>query len=203
MVKHYRKYIEVSYKICQFKWQKRSDGIKEWNGKCKKCRYVDRFTDAAKIQISKALIGRFTGRNHPNWVEPKLCIDCHIPLSKKSGKDKRPVRCKKCFDVFNRKENHWNWQNGLSNENHLIRNSVKYKGWAKAVKERDNYTCVICNKKGGELHSDHIQPFSLYPDLRFEISNGRTLCKPCHQNYGWNLFKENNPRKPVQLKQTG
>lgn len=47
------------------------------------------------------------------------------------------------------------------------------------VFERDNYICQKCNKKGGRLVADHIKPFALYPELRFELSNGRTICKEC------------------------
>ena len=46
---------------------------------------------------------------------------------------------------------------------------------------RDNFTCIWCLKKGGNLHVDHIKPFAYFPELRFAIDNGRTLCKPCHQ----------------------
>lgn len=43
--------------------------------------------------------------------------------------------------------------------------------------------CIqLCKYEGKEKEVDHIKPFSLYPDLRFELSNGRTLCKPCHRN---------------------
>lgn len=196
MQKSYKKYIEVTCKICHIKWQKRKDGAKKgWNGCCRKCSYKERNNNMTwRTNISKTMTGMNMGESHPNWVPPRLCSDCNSPLPKKSHFDS--IRCKKCFDIFYRKENHWNWQNGLSKENHLIRHSAKYKSWAIAVKERDNYTCQKCNKRGGgELHSDHIKPFSLYPDLRFELSNGRTLCKECHNIHGWNLFKENNPRK--------
>lgn len=49
------------------------------------------------------------------------------------------------------------------------------------ILERDNYTCTICNKRGnGELHVDHIKGWENYPELRFEPSNCRTVCRPCH-----------------------
>lgn len=50
----------------------------------------------------------------------------------------------------------------------------------KKVLERDNYTCQICNCRGGNLQVDHIKRWADYPELRFNINNCRTLCMPCH-----------------------
>jgi 5-methylcytosine-specific restriction endonuclease McrA len=74
-----------------------------------------------------------------------------------------------------------NRKGGITPINEKIRTSVEYKLWRKAVFERDNYTCVWCFEKGGILHADHIKPFAYYPELRFAIDNGRTLCKSCHE----------------------
>jgi hypothetical protein len=71
-----------------------------------------------------------------------------------------------------------------------IRNSKEYKLWRNAVFSRDNWTCKFCNKHGGNMEADHIKPFSDYPELRFAIDNGRTLCVDCHRktdSFGWRL----------------
>lgn len=93
---------------------------------------------------------------------------------------------------------HNNYKGGISKENQKIRASFEYKIWRESVFERDSYTCVLCgakNEKGlGKsviLHADHILPFSTHPEKRFDLLNGRTLCKPCHEQtptYGIKLI---------------
>ena len=73
------------------------------------------------------------------------------------------------------------WRGGISPLNESIRKSVEYKLWREAVYTRDNWTCVFCGQEGGILNADHIKPFAYYPELRFAIDNGRTLCAPCHR----------------------
>lgn len=95
-------------------------------------------------------------------------------------------------------ENHWNWQGGKTNETMRLRNSSAYKTWRNAVFERDNYICVICGKRGGQLEADHIKQFALFPELRFEVSNGRTLCRNCHLKVP--IYAYQGTRKIVRLK---
>jgi 5-methylcytosine-specific restriction endonuclease McrA len=37
-----------------------------------------------------------------------------------------------------------------------------------------------CGERGGRLEADHIKPVSKFPELIFELTNGRTLCRDCH-----------------------
>lgn len=73
------------------------------------------------------------------------------------------------------------WRGGLASSNAIARSSAKYKDWRKSVFDRDNYTCCECGARGVKLNADHIKPFALYEELRYELSNGRTLCVPCHK----------------------
>lgn len=52
--------------------------------------------------------------------------------------------------------------------------------WRNAVFTRDNYTCHECGQQGGCLQAHHVEPFAYFPELRYEISNGQTLCCKCH-----------------------
>ncbi len=72
------------------------------------------------------------------------------------------------------------WKGGLTEKAKLIRSSAEYKQWRTSVFLRDEYKCIQCGT-GGRIEADHIKPFSLFPELVFDISNGRTLCKPCHK----------------------
>ncbi len=72
------------------------------------------------------------------------------------------------------------WKGGVTTINEKIRKSIEYRLWREAVFSRDNFTCLECEKRGGYLHAHHFKPFALYPELRFAIDNGRTLCSNCH-----------------------
>lgn len=76
----------------------------------------------------------------------------------------------------------YNWKGGATSEVMLARNGLQYRLWRKAIFERDNYQCVIGGKEhGSQLEADHIKSFARFPELRFELLNGRTLCKACHR----------------------
>lgn len=46
----------------------------------------------------------------------------------------------------------------------------------------NSYTCCFCGKRGGDLEADHIKPWAYFPELRYDLGNGRTLCVLCHRS---------------------
>lgn len=75
-----------------------------------------------------------------------------------------------------------NWKGGVTKDAEKIRKSIEYKKWRTEVFKRDGYACTMCGEsKSGKLNADHIKPFAYFPELRFEIDNGRTLCIDCHK----------------------
>ena len=90
------------------------------------------------------------------------------------------------------------WKGGVTKANSLIRDSVEYDIWRKAVFERDQYTCQFCRRKGGKLNADHIKPFGEFPEHRFDVDNGRTLCEDCHKTTDTYGGRANRRRKPLE-----
>jgi 5-methylcytosine-specific restriction endonuclease McrA/endogenous inhibitor of DNA gyrase (YacG/DUF329 family) len=72
------------------------------------------------------------------------------------------------------------------------RDCDKMKDWRNSIFARDNYICQKCHKKGGKLNAHHIIPFSVDEGLRFEPSNGITLCKECHKKTHLQYSKKMN-----------
>lgn len=66
-----------------------------------------------------------------------------------------------------------------------IRESPEYRAWVSSVKKRDVW-CIFCHSTEN-LEAHHIYSFASFPELRFDVTNGITLCQKCHKltpNYG-------------------
>lgn len=115
-------------------------------------------------------------------IRDKKCRECENLIQRRS------TLCRTCankgtrspFYIHGKARENWT-------EREITKATSEYKNWRKSVFTRDNYTCQNCFKRGGELHANHIKSYRDYPDLRFDVSNGNTLCKKCHlktPNYG-------------------
>lgn len=120
------------------------------------------------------------GRVMPAEQRAKLSLACKGRLAPNKGKRKATHPDEITYGKPG--AGHWNWKGGISAENNRLRQSSEYKTWREAVFRRDNWTCQKCGRRGGAMEADHIKLFSRHPELRFDVSNGRTLCKePCHR----------------------
>lgn len=89
---------------------------------------------------------------------------------------------------------HPGWQGGTTPHRNKEFRTPEYIAFRQAVLERDHYTCQLCGARNGlgetiRLEVDHILSYAGYPDLRFDPSNGRTLCVQCHRS-----SRRNRPR---------
>jgi HNH endonuclease len=85
-----------------------------------------------------------------------------------------------------------NWRGGIQLK-HPERNRYPAKMWVKAVKDRDGWKCTECASLD-RLHAHHIKRWKDYPELRYEVSNGVTLCHKCHELAHGRGFKFRWPR---------
>lgn len=77
-------------------------------------------------------------------------------------------------------ENNRNWKGGITAENLSARSSSEYERWRKAVYKKDNFTCQCCGKKCNKLNAHHIYSFSDHKEIRYDLTNGITMCEKCH-----------------------
>lgn len=84
------------------------------------------------------------------------------------------------------------WKDGRSLKNKRIMDA-RYKEWVKLVNIKCHNTCQSCgvqrhrfnhgmSRKNINLNAHHIKPWSLFPDLRYDVDNGILLCHKCHDN---------------------
>lgn len=177
------KYHETSCKQCGQKASRRTDAIKIWNGRCRKCasKINNNRVEMAAQRVARRLktIGEWSQEKRDAFSEharQQVLRQGGIPNAKpfvKEGQDGRRMAG----------ETHYAWkgEEAAYHDRLIDMGRSQYKQWRKAVFERDNYTCQFCGLRGCRLHADHILPYSTHIELRYEVSNGRTLCVSCHK----------------------
>lgn len=79
------------------------------------------------------------------------------------------------------------YKDGKSYDRWSKRHNLTQRKWAKQVKDRDDYICFACKKRGGRLVSHHLFDYATHPDKRLDIDNGVCLCTKCHTSFHlWN-----------------
>jgi 5-methylcytosine-specific restriction endonuclease McrA len=103
-----------------------------------------------------------------------------------------------CYRRAKMGERNPRWRGGVSSSRKAAMSRKEYKYWRAKVFKRDNFTCVDCGQRGGDLEADHVKQWAHYPRLRYAVSNGLTRCKSCHRKrshthsraYQYKLWKE-------------
>lgn len=119
------------------------------------------------------------------WADSSFCSStCRhkIPVSTET-RNKRAVSLLGNRNSLGKNvgESNNNWKGGITSENNKIRSSFEYKEWRTSVFKRDSYKCKMASDDCvHEIHAHHILRFSEYPELRFDINNGITLCRNHH-----------------------
>lgn len=132
-----------------------------------------------KKNLSKSLKGRISpmkGKHHS--VETSLKIGLGNKGKKVSEETKKRMSISKTGKL------HWNWQDGITLLNKRSYHTTKtpeYKEWRTKNLSRDNFKCKINNQDcKGSLQVHHILNWMDYPELRYDINNGITLCHTHH-----------------------
>ena len=92
--------------------------------------------------------------------------------------------------IYRRKKK-WDLEDYYKEKKYAVYHTPEYKAWRLAVFQRDGFKCRHCGATK-KLQADHIIPRSARPDLAYEVSNGRTLCKPCHKRTPTFGYKASN-----------
>lgn len=149
-----------------------------WKGgipPCTHCGTTDKSREAKACQPC-AIKHWPKGEDAYNWVGgDRECLDCGKHLKKQ-----QTLRCVSCSVAFRQGEHHHHWQGGKTSQARKERGSQAVRRWSKAVRDRDDNTCQLCQTKQGKLDAHHIKRWADHPELRLDVDNGKTLCRTCH-----------------------
>ena len=127
-------------------------------------------------------------KDHKIENKERICPCCNKKFIAKASEDK--YCSQECYNkdrYMPKGENHQNQKGGISKINDN-RDSNDYKEQRKQVYERDKYKCIKCGSKE-KINAHHILSQKYYPEKRYDIDNGITLCEECHikihQKYGY------------------
>lgn len=199
--------IKVKCDTCNQEFEKYESKLGKNNFCCREC-YLKFHSKEVPICICQVCNKTFKGSKYnANKFCSRECYNIFHNIKNK-------IRyCKKCGKIFTAKNNenkycswecynndrhmpkgteHWNWQGGKSKEKDE-HDSFEYKQWRLNVYKRDEYKCVKCGSKE-KINAHHIFAWKYYPDKRYDVKNGMTLCEKCHikihQKYGYNSREE-------------
>lgn len=147
-----------------------------------------------KQKVSASRRGKGLGPRPPEVCQKISLSKCGKPLSQAHRDSISKVQTGRPRPN-SRGEKNPNWKGGRRRLDKQIRATLEYNAWRRTVFERDGFQCQQCGVRGAELNADHIVRFgeilernsvktvndALECEELWDVSNGRTLCVPCHR----------------------
>lgn len=142
---------------------------KETKTNFSKQRSGKKLTEEHKKKISKSHLGKKLSRKTKSKISKTR--------KENYAKGKIKLRCGKNNNL---------WNGGKSSQNKILRNRKEYKRWREKVFKRDNYTCQNCGVRSKKnmnviLQAHHIIPIAVNMFKIYDVDNGITFCKECHE----------------------
>jgi hypothetical protein len=151
-------------------------------------------SDKARKRMSEAQ--RAISQRKGSYIV-KQCAECMAQMEgKKSVINKKKFCGVGCRNSARTGERSWAWKGGITPLTKQIRHCFKSRQWRSDIFARDDFTCVLCGERGGEINADHYPVLfseifqnnkitsleeALICEEFWNINNGRTLCVPCHK----------------------
>ncbi len=166
-----------------------------------------------------------SGKNNNKWkgsLINKICLICNKNFQVYKDRLDAKTCSLDCWKLLQKTEKHRQFRSEIQRSKidkklqtltqtvnqfrDILRRCSKYRMWCERVMVRDNFTCQMCEKRGGKLCVDHIDPFiailfrnkinsyesALNCKELWDIQNGQTLCYSCHYKtptYGSQVWK--------------
>lgn len=135
----------------------------------------------------------YHGETHHSWLggeRSKQCELCGAWFSQNKTEAistfaKRKFCSKPCADkggIRHHGPANNKWRGGVA------KRGANHRKWCDAVISRDGAKCQECGVGGVEMHAHHIKSWKEYPELRWDVLNGVTLCFSCH----WHVHSAHN-----------
>jgi hypothetical protein len=170
------------------------------------CLHKERTSEISKKNLVGQKFGRLmvvedAGRTKQGKVIWRCVCECgtikDIKSSSLSNGATQSCGClqKERASKANSGECHHSWKGGLSPLNEAVRTCARYKEWRTSIFHKDNFICVHCGTRGGDLIVHHIKFFSVIMEEHnittleeaiqcealWSTNNGITLCVGCHE----------------------
>jgi hypothetical protein len=131
-------------------------------------------------RLAAAQRERTLGRTHSPETRSKIAAAAKGRTVTAEAKAKS-LQTKQKRGTLLKGDKHPNWKGGRPWKRFA---DPRYLAWRTSVLARDSYVCQKCGRRCKKyergLAAHHVKAYASHPDLRYEVSNGVTLCRNCH-----------------------